>query len=83
MLLSNALACRYIRHYDGASLSKMVNCCSVVGCSNRSDREKDRSFHRLPMVITHLDGQTREYSTEQRNNRLSNIRVDLDVKNFV
>ena len=84
MLLSNALASRYIRHYDGASISKMVNCCSVVGCSNRSDREKDRSFHRLPEVITHLDGQTREYSTERRNKWLSNIRrADLDGKKFV
>ena len=26
----------------------MVNFCAVVGCSNRSDREKEISFYRLP-----------------------------------
>ena len=62
----------------------MVNCCSVFGCSNRSDREKDRSFHRLPKIITHLDEQTKEYSTERRSKWLSNIRrADLDGKKFV
>ena len=62
----------------------MVNCCSVFGCSNRSDREKDRSFHRLPKIITHLDQQTKEYSTERRNKWLSNIRrADLEGKKFV
>ena len=62
----------------------MVNCCSVFGCSNRSDREKDHSFHRLPKIITHLDEQTKEYSTERRSKWLSNIRrADLDGKKFV
>ena len=61
----------------------MVNCCTVFGSSNRSDREKDRSFHRLPKIITHLDEQTKEYSTERRSKWLSNIRrADLDRKKF-
>lgn len=27
----------------------MVHVCVVPGCSNRSDREKDLSYHRLPL----------------------------------
>ena len=27
--------------------------CAVIGCSARSDREKDLSFFRLPMVTNH------------------------------
>ena len=62
----------------------MVNCCSVFGCFNRSDREKDRSFYRLPKIITHFDKQTKERSTERRSKWLSNIRrADLEGKNFV
>ena len=30
----------------------MVNVCAVYGCSNRSNREKDRSYFRLPAIIT-------------------------------
>ena len=74
LLLSNGLVLSSIRHYDGALSPKMVNCCSVFGCSNRSDREKDRSFHRLLKLITHLDEQMKEHSAERRSKWLSNIR---------
>ena len=61
----------------------MVNYCSVFGCSNPSDREKDRSFQHLPKIITHLDEQTKEYSTLRRS-KLSNIRyADLAGKKLV
>ena len=29
----------------------MVNFCAIVGCSNRSDREKDRSYFHLPKAL--------------------------------
>ena len=46
----------------------------AFGCPNRSDRVKDRFFHRLPKIITHLDEETKEYSVERRSKWLSNIR---------
>ena len=70
----------HIRHYDGALSSKMVNCCSVFGSSNRSDREKDHSFHHLPK----MDEKAKEYSAERRSKWLSNIqRSDLTGKKLV
>ena len=40
----------------------MVNFCAVVGCSNRSDREKEISFYHLPAMIFHQGEKTRELS---------------------
>ena len=44
----------------------MVNFWAIVGCSNRGDREKDKSYYRLPAVI-HIRGAATE---EKQNERL-------------
>jgi len=62
----------------------MVHCCNVFGCSNRSDREKDRYFHRLPKIRTHLDEETKDLSAGRRSRWLSNIRrADLAGEKLV
>ena len=51
--------------------------CSIVGCSNRSGRDKV-SYHRLPAIIYHQGEQMLAISTERRRASLAAIsRVDL------
>ena len=38
----------------------MVNFCAIIGCGNRSDRDKEVSFYRLPAHITHQGKGTEE-----------------------
>ena len=30
----------------------MVNFCVVLGCSNRSNREKDKDYYRIPSILS-------------------------------
>ena len=61
----------------------MVNFCAVVGCSNRSDREKEISFYRLPAVIAHQGDKTRELSQKRRDLWLARIhREDLGPEKY-
>ena len=53
---------------------KMVNFCAVVGCSSRSNRDKEKSFYRLPAVITNQGKQTQELSERRRRSWLAAIR---------
>ena len=56
----------------------MVKFCAVYGCSNRSNRERDRRFFSIPAVIKHSDEQTRVLSRERRAKWLAAIkRKDL------
>ena len=51
--------------------------CSIVGCSNRSGRDKV-SYHRLPAIIYHQGEQMLAISTERRRAWLAAIsRGDL------
>ncbi|CAH3156513.1 unnamed protein product, partial [Pocillopora meandrina] len=43
----------------------MVNFCAVYECSNRSNREKDRSYFRLPAIITRSNDEKQALSKEQ------------------
>ena len=43
-----------------------MNFCAVYGCSNRSNREKEKSFHRLPAIITREGSEIEELSRERR-----------------
>ncbi|XP_046360599.2 peroxynitrite isomerase THAP4-like [Haliotis rufescens] len=43
----------------------MVNCCSVRGCSNRSNRD-GKSYHSIPAVIINQGDRTRELSEQRR-----------------
>lgn len=57
--------------------------CAVYGCSNRHDREKNRSYYRLPKVITHQGERTRELSTARREKWLANIaRSDIKPSSY-
>ena len=61
----------------------MVNFCAVVGCGNRSDREKEISFYRLPAVIFHQGEKTRELSQKRRDVWLTRIhREDLGREKY-
>ena len=61
----------------------MVNFCACVGCSNRWPRNKDKSFYRLPTVITHQGEQTRALSERRQRLWLAAIkRQDIKAKNF-
>ena len=44
----------------------MVNTCAVVGCGKRSDRDKEKSFYRLPAEVSHQGEKTRELSKKRR-----------------
>ena len=54
---------------------KMVNFCAVVGCSSRSNRDKEKGFYRLPAVITNQGKQTQELSETRRRSWLAAIRM--------
>ena len=56
--------------------------CVVVGCNNRSERDKDVSYYKIPSVITHThDERDRELSTKRRDGFLAAIsREDLTVE---
>ena len=56
------------------SFRAMVNFCAVFGCSNRSNREEDRSFYRLPAIITRPNNKKQELSRERRATWLARIR---------
>ncbi|KAK6180419.1 hypothetical protein SNE40_012579 [Patella caerulea] len=47
--------------------------CAVYGCSNRHDRERNRSFYRLPKVITHQGQKSKDLSQARREKWLTNI----------
>ena len=51
----------------------MVNFCSIVWRSNRSDREKDRSYFRLPKVTQRQDEEGRILSKRRRKRWVSAI----------
>ena len=56
----------------------MVNFCGMVGCSNRTGRDKSKSFYRLPKVVTHLGSDAQALSEERRAIWLTRIsRADL------
>ena len=54
----------------------MVNFCAIYGCSNRSNREKDRSCFRLPAIITRPNDEKQALSKERRATWLARIRKD-------
>uniref|UniRef100_UPI00358E3B3F uncharacterized protein n=1 Tax=Myxine glutinosa TaxID=7769 RepID=UPI00358E3B3F len=52
----------------------MLNFCCVVGCSNRSNRDKDVSFYCIPTVLEHQGDHAAKLSKERRERWLSNIK---------
>ena len=59
----------------------MVKFCAVYDCSNRSDREKTKSYYRIPQVVTKQGKEALKLSTERRGKWINAInRKDLDEK---
>jgi hypothetical protein len=56
----------------------MINFCAVYGCSNRSNRNIEYSFFRLPAVKANVGQETKTVMEERRSVWLNRIRrVDL------
>ena len=56
----------------------MVNFCAVFGCSNRSKRERDKDYFRLPAIVPRSNDEKQALSIERRATWLSRIqREDL------
>ena len=57
--------------------------CVVVGCSKRSDRDKDVSFHRIPTVRRHYGERELELSIRRREGYLAAIsRENIDINDL-
>ncbi|XP_015777816.1 PREDICTED: uncharacterized protein LOC107355746 [Acropora digitifera] len=44
----------------------MVNFCVVLGCSNRSNREKDNGYYRIPPILSRSKPKKQALSVERR-----------------
>ena len=42
----------------------MVNFCAVLGCSNRSNREKDTGYYRIPAIVSRSKPKKQALSVE-------------------
>ena len=60
----------------------MVVNCSVFGCNNRKDRNKDLQFHRLPKVAENVSKEKKELLQRRRRLWLANLGLKLDGKNL-
>lgn len=58
----------------------MVLFCRVLGCHNRGSRGNDRSFYRLPAVVTGQGEKTQELSEERRRLWLASLNQDFTGK---
>ena len=57
--------------------------CAMLKCGNRSKRDKDKRFYRLPSVITHQGEQTLELSKRRQSEWLARIkRADLKPEQY-
>ena len=50
--------------------------CAVVGCGNRSKRDKNKSFFQLPSVLTHKGTETESLSRKIQESWLVRIRKE-------
>ena len=56
----------------------MVN-CAVIDCTNRSTRETEKSFFRIPKVVSHQGEKVQELSEERRKKWINNFNTkDFD-----
>ena len=57
--------------------------CAIVNCHNRSDRDKNVRFFRLPAVISHQGARTLQLSTERQRKWIAKInRKDLTTERY-
>ena len=71
----------YCKHSLNPWWISMPSFCAVFDCSNRYDREKSKSYYRVPKVITHQGEQAQKLSQARREKWLSNIARD-DIKPY-
>jgi len=45
----------------------MVNFCAIFNCTNRADREKEKSLFRVPKIIEHRSQEDKDLPTRRRN----------------
>ena len=57
----------------GKPTAKMPYVCVVFGCSNRSNRERSKSFFRVPKAIVHNGEKVKSFSTRRRAKWLTNL----------
>ena len=60
----------------GVQLTPRLLLCAVVGCSNRTEREKGKRFFRLPAIVTHQGDKTHELSKKRQGEWLARIKRD-------
>ncbi|XP_041665267.1 zinc finger protein 2 homolog isoform X1 [Cheilinus undulatus] len=53
----------------------MPKFCAVFGCSNRSNREKNKSFFRVPKVVTHRSEKYKQLTEKRRQTWIRNLRL--------
>ena len=51
----------------------MTRSCAVLGCSNRSNREVDKSYNRVPKEVVHKGAKVQKISKRRREKWLSNL----------
>ena len=52
----------------------MVNFCALLGCSNRSNRVKDKGYYRIPAIVSRSKPKKQALSVERRATWLARIR---------
>ena len=61
----------------------MVNFCAVIGCSNRGDKDRNKSFYRLPGIIKHQGPETECLTSRRQREWLAVInRSDIKTSNY-
>ena len=67
-----------IKHGSSTNQIVMVNFCAVLGCSNRSNREKDKGYYRIPAIVSRSKPRKQALIVERRATWLARIsREDL------
>ena len=46
--------------------SRIVNFCAVLGCSNCSNREKDKGYYRIPPILSRSKPKKQALSVKRR-----------------
>ena len=67
----------------GVHATGVMVICAIVGCGNRSNRDKEKRFYRLPSIISHQGAQTESLSRDRQEAWLAKIkRKDILPKQY-
>ena len=60
-----------------------MNFCAVIGCSNRGDKDRNKSIYRLPGIIKHQGPETESLTSRRQREWLAAInRSDIKTSNY-